>query len=340
MLPVSRKTKQTGDCSLITLFVRPLIKNCHSTLQSMNLPSALEALEKPIGLPPSLLKKAEEVRLERGPDKIKASIEDIQKLAQQDVAILNEVYGLRTINFSLPHFPVRPWIVWIVRLRMMRLLAGRNRSIDYPPTRQIENLSRRSVVFEISYSRRPKAMKQYDRNGMSGKRTSSNSHGTKSVFSAFFISHQCLLVMQVDLEASVPSARSNMSSSQTRMHARNLRILLEALDDICKVRSEIVKRAERLAKTDDVQPRIMRAASGFERWVEVQPAMFEDVCDEEIAKYDKFLQELRECEKKQDEILESIEVCLLSCCIYVSVFNGGRRPATSHFCSPERTTHL
>jgi programmed cell death 6-interacting protein len=157
---------------------------------------------------------------------------------------------------------------------------------------------------------------------------------------ALFISNQYLLVMQVDLEASVPSARSNMSSPQTQMHARNLRILLEALDDTCKVRSEIVKRAERLTKTDDIQPRIMRAASGFERWVEVQPAMFEDVCDEEIAKYDKFLQELGECEKKQDEILEAIEACLLSCCIYVSVFNGGQRPATYPFCSLERTTHL
>ncbi len=42
----------------------------HSILRSLNLPAALEALEKPIGLPPSLLKKAEEVRQEHGPAKV------------------------------------------------------------------------------------------------------------------------------------------------------------------------------------------------------------------------------------------------------------------------------
>jgi programmed cell death 6-interacting protein len=63
-------------------------------LQKLNLPSALEALERPIGLPPSLLRKAEEVRLEDGPAKIEASIEDVQRLAHHDLAILEEVNNL------------------------------------------------------------------------------------------------------------------------------------------------------------------------------------------------------------------------------------------------------
>lgn len=57
----------------------------------MNLPAALEALERPIGLPTSLLRKAEEVRIENGPTRIAASIEDVQRLAQHDQAILDEV---------------------------------------------------------------------------------------------------------------------------------------------------------------------------------------------------------------------------------------------------------
>lgn len=57
----------------------------------MNLPAALEALERPIGLPPSLLSKAEEVRLEGGPARIAACIGDVQRLAQHDQAILDEV---------------------------------------------------------------------------------------------------------------------------------------------------------------------------------------------------------------------------------------------------------
>jgi programmed cell death 6-interacting protein len=63
----------------------------------LNLPSALEALERPIGLPPSLLRKAEEVRLEDGPTRIGASIEAVKRLAHQDLAILDEV-GFRRIG--------------------------------------------------------------------------------------------------------------------------------------------------------------------------------------------------------------------------------------------------
>ena len=67
-------------------------------LRKLNLPSALEALERPIGLPPSLLRKAEEVRLEDGPAKIEASIEDVQRLARQDLAILEEVKLLLSLR--------------------------------------------------------------------------------------------------------------------------------------------------------------------------------------------------------------------------------------------------
>jgi programmed cell death 6-interacting protein len=57
----------------------------------MNLPAALEALERPIGLPPSLLRKAEEVRLENGLSRVAASLEDVQRLAQSNQVILDGV---------------------------------------------------------------------------------------------------------------------------------------------------------------------------------------------------------------------------------------------------------
>lgn len=68
-----------------------LLNALPSVLRKLNLPSSLEALERPVGLPPSLLRKAEEVRLEEGPVKIQASIEDVERLACHDIAILEEV---------------------------------------------------------------------------------------------------------------------------------------------------------------------------------------------------------------------------------------------------------
>lgn len=65
--------------------------NCFRELQSVNLPAALDALDKPIGLPPSLLKKAEEVRSENGPERVEKSLEDVETLARRAMSILTEV---------------------------------------------------------------------------------------------------------------------------------------------------------------------------------------------------------------------------------------------------------
>ena len=62
-----------------------------SELRELNLPASLEALERPIGLPPSLLKRAEEVRSANGPTKLEASINDVQKLAHRALRLLDEV---------------------------------------------------------------------------------------------------------------------------------------------------------------------------------------------------------------------------------------------------------
>lgn len=92
--------------SFCTLTIR--YSRLSRTLRSLNLPGALEALEKPIGLPPSLLKKAEEVRLESGPEKIESSIEAVQRLAQQDLNILNEVSrSLNLAERSAPDLTIR-----------------------------------------------------------------------------------------------------------------------------------------------------------------------------------------------------------------------------------------
>lgn len=57
----------------------------------MHLPSTLEALERHVGLPPSLVRKAEEVRLEHGPAKVGASLVDVERLAHHNLATLDEV---------------------------------------------------------------------------------------------------------------------------------------------------------------------------------------------------------------------------------------------------------
>ena len=95
---------------------------------------------------------------------------------------------------------------------------------------------------------------------------------------------------------------------QTQAHAHALRAQIEELEDLHRTREQIVRRAQKRAAADDVRNRILQAATGFERFAEVEPAVFEDVLDEELAKYDRFLSEMDDVERKQNGILVEIQV--------------------------------
>ena len=60
-------------------------------LRELNLPSVVDALDAPIGLPPSLLRKAEEVRVSQGPERIEQEFDDVQMLASRAQRILDDV---------------------------------------------------------------------------------------------------------------------------------------------------------------------------------------------------------------------------------------------------------
>ena len=117
------------------------------------------------------------------------------------------------------------------------------------------------------------------------------------------------------MEESIPSSTGSTSApstaqgKQTRDQAQQLRIKLEELDTLSRDCEQVVHSARSLVDADDIEPRIMKASSGFAKLAEVTPDMFEDISDEELSKYDKFLLEMDEISRKQTEILSAIEVC-------------------------------
>ena len=91
IVDVSGGLRRAADEQVYPSLQSPLALKLDRSLRLLNLPSALEALERPIELPPSLLRKASEVREEDGPTRIEKFIDDVGRLARQDLAILNEV---------------------------------------------------------------------------------------------------------------------------------------------------------------------------------------------------------------------------------------------------------
>ena len=83
---------------------------------------------------------------------------------------------------------------------------------------------------------------------------------------------------------------------------------LEELDTLHGDCEQLVRRAQSFASSDDIRPRILAASSGFERLTVVTPAMFEDVMDEELVKFDKYLLEMVSVRRRQKELFDEIQV--------------------------------
>ncbi|KAG1747202.1 BRO1-like domain-containing protein [Suillus paluster] len=247
-------------------------------LQSLNLPSSLEALERPVGLPPSLLKKAEEIRLEQGPTKIDVYIDDVQRLSRHVLAILDEAMDILDSEASEDE------------------AARREMQMNRPPSHEanqelvMKQQRYRSILTQAAESDELVRRKWEEWEDQITELTRDED----------------------ELEALVPSSTVSMagkavSTSQTQIHARTLRGLLESLDDIRRTRDDLVVRAQRRAESDDIRSKVLTAAARLEHGTEMSAAMFEDVSDNELAKYDKFIQGLTEGRKKQVEIIASIK---------------------------------
>ncbi|KAL0565208.1 pH-response regulator protein palA/rim20, partial [Marasmius crinis-equi] len=258
-------------------------ENAERTLQELNLPGALEALERPVGLPPSLLKKVEEVRLENGPVKIEAAIRDLGRMAHQNMKILDEASQLASL-FAMD----------ILDHEASEDEATREaRPLDRPPSHEAN-------LHLVEKERRYRDIL---------KQAAESDETVQTKWDQWETNITELTWDEADLEASIPSSTLHArTSTASDKHARSLRGLLEELDRLKDDRNDIVRRAQKLAEVDNVEPRILKAAAGFERLAEVQPAMFEDIFDEELVKYDKFIKWMNELQPRQEELLDSIRI--------------------------------
>ncbi|KAN0092781.1 BRO1-like domain containing protein [Tylopilus felleus] len=271
--------KQTLIKERITDSAQELDNEVDQTLWSLNLPSSLEALERPIGLPPSFLKKAEEVRSEQGPERIETCLEHVELLARRALAILDEAMDVLDSEASEDE------------------ATRKEVSMKRPP----------------SHEANQELVQKQERYRSILKEAASSDEVVRQKWREWEKPILQLALDEEELESLVPSStisrvgKTQAAGSETQVHARALRGLLESLDDIRRSRGELVSRAQRRAEVDDIRPRIVTAVERFDRDAEITPAMFSDVSDEELAKYDRFIQGLGEGQKKQQGLLEAIK---------------------------------
>ena len=127
------------------------------------------------------------------------------------------------------------------------------------------------------------------------------------------------------MPSTTTSKRRTTEAALTQRYARNLRVLLERLDTIHAERAQIVRRAENRAQDDDIRERIQKAASTTKNnLADMPPAMFENILEEELEKYDQFYEMLKDNEQEQEDILSAIEVSLYGIHLYMKLIRVRR----------------
>ncbi|UZJ52778.1 hypothetical protein CBS101457_002098 [Exobasidium rhododendri] len=249
-----------------------------SALQSLNLPGSLQALEQPVGLPPSLLRKSEEVQSEGGLRRLETLVDDVGRVSRVDEDIWREIASIL-----------------------------RQEETEDANARQL--LNEQNVRRDDSQGSTYRLKLDEFEQTMLHARASDQLVRTKlsewsQPIEVLGSGHDALL-------AYVPvQGRANQLNQAENGAVRALRVELEGLEDLRDSRATISEEAKVMSKRHDIRPTIMREAgmiaSRSNAPLIIEAAHFEPLLEQEMQGYETLRKEMEYSEKEQEERLEII----------------------------------
>jgi programmed cell death 6-interacting protein len=272
-----------------------LTNKIHEVLRNLNLPGSLQALEKPLGLPPGLIAHADEIRQQDGINRLLRSMEDTKKLMYTDQAIYQEGVDILRSEAAEDEGARRKF--------------GTERWTRPPAEQAAPKLY--AQIGEI--------------NGYFKAATNSdNVVKTKLKENEHFI--QLLSGPDHELENYVPSGRRPAITGDVEREAGKLR---GSFNDVSRLESRRRRKIEALrtkAKQDDISkhhpssrgsysdsrldPELLREAARLEREYPMQTieaAQFESLFDKRLQMYDADQDMVQEEEKEQAEAIRRLQ---------------------------------
>lgn len=259
-----------------------LTESIHTLFESLGLPGSLQAIEKPIGLPQSLVQHAEDIRQADAVERVRRSFADIEKLRSADLAIFEE--GKAALASEEEE-----------DLRLRRKY-GTDRWARPDSQSDPKGAELRGVAGEIE--------------GYLNSSISSDG----IVRDKFAAIEELLLVLggsDRGLMDYVPSSRRPETSEEVKAAVGKLR---SAYSDVLRLESRRRKKVEILrdnARRDDIKPDILKEAARLERTyptTALVPAHFEDYFDKRLDKlYEPEIEGLKREEQEQDKVLAAVE---------------------------------
>ncbi|TID15571.1 gb [Venturia nashicola] len=248
-------------------------------LRSLNLPGSLQALEKPLGLPPGLVSHAEEIRQQDGPNRLSKSIYETEKLKDNDRKIYQEgVDALRSERSGDDQ---------------ARAKYGTERWTR-PPANQVV----------------PKLYQQIDEidNYLKGAASSDATVIKKLKENETLIA--LLAGSDRDLEHYVPSSRRAQLTPAVDQAASKLRACLNDVSRLEKKRRQRVEALKAKMKQDDINPHLLREAARMEReypMQKIEAAQFDDFFERRLAIFDSDRDMVTEEEREQHAMIKRLQ---------------------------------
>ncbi|KAI9026170.1 BRO1-like domain-containing protein [Hyaloraphidium curvatum] len=239
-----------------------------AALASMNLPAAIEALEQPIGLPPALLERSGEVRSEGGAKSLEDAWATVRNLAKRDAEMLAEAVRLldeeaESDGRVREHYGAR----W-TRAASAELAANlRETARAYGD--KLEQARRSDALVRGKLDRHLPAIMALD--------------GTRD-----------------QLEASVPAARPGTTPDRHDPNVPVLKQQIAQLHKIVSARAGIMERFRKMAREDDITPRLLDLASRNEDY------RSESVLTAQLDRYADIRNEVAMSVEAQRQMLEVI----------------------------------
>ncbi|KAL7416997.1 BRO1-like domain-containing protein [Mrakia frigida] len=255
-----------------------------STLQSLNLPGALQAVERPMGLPPSLLGMAEEVRRERGPERVRKMMDNIKSSRRQADVLLNE--ALDVLDQEAEEDEALRARYESASPSGLRWTRPASHEVNKHLTQQAETF--RSTLNQAAAS-----------DGV-----------VREKWEQWEDQIEVLGGNEDALSNSVPRLPTGPSLSSTPL-TRLLHTLLESLSDLSNARTQIASTAKGLASRDDVRSLVISEANSIQRDAgagEVRAEWFEGLFERELRKYESAREEMEGNGREVEVVLEEIRV--------------------------------
>ncbi|KAB8215890.1 pH-response regulator protein palA/RIM20 [Aspergillus novoparasiticus] len=243
-------------------------------LSSLNLPGSLQALEKPLGLPPTLVSHAEEMRQQDGLNRLRRSLEDTARVKANDKAAYSEGVELLAAEKAEDDSSRRKYGTD----RWAREPSEAAASKLYTTAREIDG------YFSSAQS--------------SDNLVEQKLRDSEAVF-------RVLTGTNRDLEMYVPSSRRAAIPPEVERESIRLR---GCLSEVSRLENRRKRRAQALkdkARSDDISKLQGWEAARLERefpMQAIQASQFEDLFEEQLHLYDTDLEMVTQEQHEQDQI--------------------------------------